>query len=757
MNRHVVVIFIFACFFLHVKSQSLTEAEVTAKMYQAFELNKAKKTANALEAFLIVGNNTELQRTEAERQVFVCSQTMACMCYGRLKQYQEAYMLAKKLMQGNLNDKEKKDVGYQYAINGYWYAITFLKKDLVEFADYKKGRDILEKVKPYASGQLLDNILRRIPLSFYKEGVQCQISQKYREALELYEKALVGFHEHGLESDELSVLKQMAYVKGMLHEMGDSGRLYQRGLELARKIGNVSVQMDILNSMSEQNIVAGDLDQANKYVLSMDSLVEITSDFNAKFIYYNKKGKEARWQGAYKMAEQWYFKGMAIAESERRDAVSANRYLSYTNLRDLYASSKQYDDALTYARKALKEHQRLTPANDYKFYLPYMAIAEIYKLMGDKGNCFFCIDSLFLSAPNMEEPRELSMLYITRAKCHVAFNDYSAALADYKKADEILAVKYPQSDGDRIPLLPLMGGIEHKLKNFAESERLYRLYSEQMMNRYGENGMESINAQIYLANAEGFTGHIDAGCSDYTMAISRLKALMRKQLPYMSLQERENFWKPLSSLFTMMTPFAIEANKCQTTFTQSCYDALIMSKAFLLESERSLLDVVKKEGTDEDMQDYMRLSLMKNQIKIWEKDYEHNADSILDMSQRTDLLAARLAERCRSFSNITGFMDIDYNAVKQTMKPNDVLLDFADYVSETMGRKYAAYIINKEDTYPLVKYLFAERQIDSLGINRPDMYYDKDYAPEVLKLLWEPLKNHITEGATVYHTLSLRM
>lgn len=424
------------------------------------------------------------------------------------------------------------------------------------------------------------------------------------------------------------------------------------------------------------------------------------------------------------MAEQWYFKGMAIAESESRDAVSANRYLSYTNLRDLYASSKQYDDALTYARKALKEHQRLTPANDYKFYLPYMAIAEIYKLMGDKGNCFFCIDSLFLSAPNMEEPRELSMLYITRAKCHVAFNDYSAALADYKKADEILAVKYPQSDGDRIPLLPLMGGIEHKLKNFAESERLYRLYSEQMMNRYGENGMESINAQIYLANAEGFTGHIDAGCSDYTMAISRLKALMRKQLPYMSLQERENFWKPLSSLFTMMTPFAIEANKCQTTFTQSCYDALIMSKAFLLESERSLLDVVKKEGTDEDMQDYMRLSLMKNQIKIWEKDYEHNADSILDMSQRTDLLAARLAERCRSFSNITGFMDIDYNAVKQTMKPNDVLLDFADYVSETMGRKYAAYIINKEDTYPLVKYLFAERQIDSLGINRPDMYYD---------------------------------
>ena len=348
----------------------------------------------------------------------------------------------------------------------------------------------------------------------------------------------------------------------------------------------------------------------------------------------------------------------------------------------------------------------------------------------------------------------MSLLHRTRAGCHAAFGDYPAALADYKKADEILAEKYPQSDGDRIALLPMMGGTEHKLKNFVESERLYQLYAEQVKVLRGENSVESINAQIYLANAEGFAGHIDAGCSDYADAANRLKDLMRKQLPYMSLQERASFWQPLSSLFTMMTPFAVEANKCKDSFSRSCYDALILSKAFLLESERSLFDIVKNEGTDADMQDYMRLTLMKNQIKEWEKDYAHNADSILNMSRRADRLAAWLAERCHSLGNITGFMDIDYAAVKQAMKPNDVLLDFTDYVSETKGRKYAAYIINKEDEYPLLKYLFAERQIDSLGIIRPDMYYDNDYAPDVLKLLWEPLKEHISEGATVYYVPS---
>ncbi len=60
------------------------------------------------------------------------------------------------------------------------------------------------------------------------------------------------------------------------------------------------------------------------------------------------------------------------------------------------------------------------------------------------------------------------------------------------------------------------------------------------------------------------------------------------------------------------------------------------------------------------MKDYMLLTLMKNQIKEWEKEQAHYADSILSMSQRADQLAARLTERCRSFDNITRFMDIDY-------------------------------------------------------------------------------------------------
>ena len=96
---------------------------------QAIELQKAKKTDKALALFLEVGKNTELQRTEYERLVYVFSQTMACMCYHTLKRYEEGYLLAKKLMQGRLLESEKKDVGVEYAYNGYMYAVDFITKE----------------------------------------------------------------------------------------------------------------------------------------------------------------------------------------------------------------------------------------------------------------------------------------------------------------------------------------------------------------------------------------------------------------------------------------------------------------------------------------------------------------------------------------------------------------------------------------------------------------------------------------------------
>lgn len=746
----IILLVIFGCT-TRIYAQTLSDTEVVAKMNEAFELNKAKKKAEALDAFLIVGKNTEPQRTETERQTYVCSQTMACGCYESLKRYEEAYLLAKKLMSGRLSDTEKKDVYHLYAMNGYLYGVKFMHKDVGQFA---KGRAILEELVPYADGKLKDYILPKIPLSWFFEGAEYELAQNFRDALRCYEFARKGYQELGKTKDELYMLQHMAYAKKSLYDFDGSVNAYKQALSLARMNGAVDVQKKVLWKLRELENSIGNVKQAQAYAVSIDSLSEVTSDLQAKYDYYNQKGNEARQNGQYGIAEQWYLRGKEIAEKGVTKTISADKHQSYLNLQNLYVATGRYDEALLYARKAIVEYQTYIPKGDAAYNMPYIALADIYRLKGDKENCYSSLVMLFNGLENIKNPKAFYAFYATRGRCRFAFKDYQAALADYKKADELLAVKYPQTDADRIMLLALIGGVERQLGNYAEAERCYRDYAEYVKRLYGENDMNYVKAQIYLANVEGFAGHIDNGCKNYVLAEQMLKALMKKRIPYMSITEREGFWDPLSSLFTMMTPYALEAKQYQTAFTKVCYDALVMSKAFLLDSERSMFDVIKRTGTEKDMQDYTILSCMKNRIKVWEKDYQTYADSILSLSKQVSRLENQLASRCLGYSDGTDFMDADYASVKQALKQNEVLIDFTDFVSKSQGRKYAAYIINKDQDYPLLKPLFVEKQIDSLGVIRPDMYYNEDYVQDVLSLLWEPLKGNVSEGATIYYVPS---
>ena len=751
MNKALLLSLALFCSSLQIQAQTLTEAEVTAKMNEAFALNNAKKTAEALDAFLLVGKNTEQQRNEAEHQVYVCSQTMACMCYETLKRYEEAYQLAKKLMSGGLTEKEKKDVGHLYAMNGYMYATSFMHGDNRQLA---KARAVLEEIMPYANGKVREYALPKIPLSWYLEGAEYHLSQQYDKALACYQNALKGFMDLRKIDDEISVLRHIAEIKGTLYDVIGSEDAYKQALYLSRQTSKSDVQMEILKELWKVGKTIGDVQQAQAYAASIDSLVDATSDLQTKYTYYNQKGNEARDLGQYGITEQWYLRGKDIAERADTKTVSANKHLSYSNLRNLYAAIGRYNDALLYAKKAIEEFQAHTPIDDATYNMPYLALADIYRMMSDKENCYRNLDKIFKTASRIVDSKQLYHLYTTRGRCHFAFKNYQSALNDYTKADELLATKYPQTDGDRISLLALIGGVEHQLGNYAESEQYYRKYAEYTKALYGEKSQEHINAQIYLANAEGFAGNVTYGCNDYTAAVLQLKALMKQRIPYMSSTEREGLWNPLSSLFTMMTPYALEAKQTQTAFTKNCYDALVMSKSFLLESERSMYDVIKRMGMPEDMHNYTTLASMKNQVKAWENDYKANADSILSVSRKINRLENLLANRCKEYSDGTDFMDVDYDAVKHALGQNEVLIDFTDYISQTQGRKYAAYIINKMQDYPLLKVLFAERQIDSLGIVRPDMYYSEDYSEDVLKMLWEPLKENVSEGATIYYVPS---
>lgn len=744
------ILFVFIClgFFLPLLAQELTEAEVSELLTNAFLLNKNGRHLEALEGFLKVGKNTKLQRSEDGHQVYVLSQTMAAMCYEQLAQYQQGFDLCEQLLKEKLTDKEKMDVQHLYVMNGYFVATSYMKSSNRRYAD---ARTMLDKILPFADEDMRNRILPKYSMSWYFEGMVYHIQQKYDEALPCTENARNGFHELGETKNEIDATCQIADIKKATFNTLGALEEYQKAGVLARRGGYDVKLMSILKEQRQLCNLVGNTEMAFQLAMKIDSLVAISNDERVKFEYYNYKGREAKEQGNFNLAEHWYLMNEQYVQQLSDGYLGADRYLYYTNLRDLYSKAWKFDEALKYAESSRREFQKRNGHETNQYYMPYMSTANIYRWKGDSTMCFAHLDTLFIAKDRLEEPKEVLPLYITRAGCYAAFKNYKSALADYQEADRILATKYPKGDGDRVALLALMGGMEHRLKHYAESERLYKEYADGMKSLHGENSEDYIDALYYLANAEGFAGHIDTACKDYSISIDKTKELIHGQLPYYTAVERESYWNSKAEMLRNMTAFAVKAEQWQTSFTMDCYDALVLSKAFLLESERSTYDVIKSSGTDDDLHDIAMVAAMKAKIKKWERNYSQNADSILDVTAKAETLEKRLTGRCRSYGDMTSFMSIGYNQVKANLRDKEVLIDFTDYVTESRGRVYAAYMVNNKQKYPLLKELFEESVIDSMNVPQPDMYYTEPYAKKMYQLLWKPFEDFVVEGATIYY------
>lgn len=647
------------------------------------------------------------------------------------------------MMAQNLSETE--------VVKRYSAALSMMTKGNQKYAE---ARDILQEILPHANKDMQARILPKIPMSWYFEGMIHQLQQQYDDALLCMVEAQRKFHELGDTKNEIDAVCQIAYIKSAQFDSFGALKEYQNAERLAQGGKYDGKLMDILKELRRLSNLIGDSEYFFKVALQIDSLVASTADSKIKFDYYNYKGREAKEHGNYNLSEHWYLMNEQYIQQISDKSIGADKYLFYTSLRDLYAKAGKYDEALKYSELSKREVQRRNGQESIEYFMPYLSSAYIYRLKGDSINCFAYLDTLFMAMDRLSEPKTIQYLYITRAGGYSAFKNNERALADYKEADRLLATKYPQSDGDRLNLLPLMGGAEHRLMHYDESERLYRMYAEGMRELHGENSSEYIDALYYLANAEGFAGHIDEACKHYSLSIEKNKMQIRSRLPYYTIEERENYWSSKSETLRNMTPFAIKAEQRQTEFTKDCYDGLVLSKSFLLESERSTYDVIKNGGTAEDLHDVAMIAAMQAEIRGLERNYNQYADSILDLTSKSEVLEKRLTDRCRSYGDMTSFMSFGYKEIKEKLNDGDVLIDFTDYVLESRGRIYAAYLVNNKQDYPFLQELFVESMIDSMQVAYPDQYYESPYSEIMCQLLWMPFKDKVAEGATVYYVPS---
>lgn len=754
MRKYCIAV-ILVLFFTVVTShaQDLTETEVVETMNRAFELNKAEKYDEALEAFLLVGKNIEKQRAEEERQVYVCSQIMVAMCCELTGKYEEGYLLAKKLLQGKLTDEEKENAAYQYVLNGFMLAASYMR---INDGQLGKARELFTELLPYADEDMRQRIQPKIPLAWYFEGARYMISQQYDKAYLCMENAHNGFREIGDVKNEADVLCNMAVIKGHQDEYISVLELYDEAYARVTTVQDWNLMANIRHEQREIYRKLGDRNHVAIATQAIDTLLIKANNIEAMIANNNALGDDAFSMKDYSLAESFYLKNEKLLTLLPEIKQRSVEHGIYSKMRDLKYTAGEYQSALAYGSNCIRMFEKEFEGDRLQRYLPYSNQADIYREMGDSVNAMRYVDSLFLCMEGTDAPaRMVAQVYTTRGRVFAKFGEYEKAVSEFDMADAVLAKICEADDVSRTTIQALKAGVLHRLNRHEEAEIAYKRYAELIKSRQGNNSIAYGDALYYLANAEAFNGHIEAGRRHYIESAEMLQQQIKEQLRYVSSSERESYWESLSQKMWAMTAFGIKSKATQNSFTEASYNALLFSKSLLLESERSMYDIIRKEGTQEDVEAFTNVVTLKAKMATLSKDFDKNKEELGRIYAKMTVADKHLAARSTSYKDYTAFLNVKYANVKRAMKDSDVLIDFTDFKGDDNKRHYAVYVINNIQKYPLLMDLFTEESVDSLlGGKSIDHLYNESVSEKMFRLCWQPLQEYVKEGAKVYYVPS---
>lgn len=458
-------------------------------------------------------------------------------------------------------------------------------------------------------------------------------------------------------------------------------------------------------------------------------------------------GERAYDNGDYTRAAYFYEQAFEIADRSNYfecHSICGKLFQCYNNL-------KQYDKAVVYGCKAV-EFEKLNGRDDTVLAFDYLFVAVAYSKMQQREPTYCYLDSASLHI-NENNARRMSDVYYTMSgMAYARFNDWDRAAEAYRVVYE--AAKRKPLEKKSLNSANLYGNALYKQGNYTESYEVFRQQTLWALELYGPDSKEYRWAMYTLANIIAFTGKVEEGCRVYMSVAELYRNKLREQLRVLPSEQREALLGESITVLQSMVAYGLEARCDGDAFTLQAYESLLITKGLLLAAERSVDDIVEQYGTSTDRADLARLQQMRNRLTRLEASDDRSVEEVATLYADILQLDAEIAARCSQYGDVSVFMDVDYEAVRQSLGKGEVLLDFAEIPHKTKPREYLCYEIRREYEYPRVHRLCNLGQLDSLltleGGERSRLYSGES-AAAMEQLVGRRLAGIIGKARTVYY------
>lgn len=577
---------------------------------------------------------------------------------------------------------------------------------------------------------------------------------KFDIAYENLEKAQKGYCDLGDVGFQIQATEAMGALKAGLGEWEKAKQHYQDALQIATEANEDFAQSKVMVDLLALYRTVGDIIGYNQYLKALDSLYHVSNSAKLKTVYHLYWSNEYLARKEFAMVETQLLQCWDVMQDlpfSDREQAKLNYYNSMMNLKQ---QQRQYKDAIRAAKHYIEQTKILNGRNSDQQYQAYSNLCTLYALDNDSTKAFACLDSLERGVGHSYQDKEvIANFYNVKGCCYADFKKFDKAIACFDKAYNTLYDKKTEDSPSKFASLLNKSEAYFMLKRYDDAYATFSEYVETSRNKYGETSGTYSQALFTLANIEGARGNINEADSLFRMSMNCLLVNMKQLWRYSTPSQREQFWMETLNNLSGMAAFAVKCGNFDSELTETCYNALLFSKSLLLETEKSVVDIIRKEGTNDDIANYRNLLAVNNRLLVLRNNYEYNKLEIDSLTIQQRELEQQLSHKCQSYNEYETYLDINYEKVRNSLADHEVVVDFSDYQTEDSVRQYAAYIYDKDKSHPLLVKCFDQQQLDSLldGMQNFTLYNYEQLQDRASKLIWNPIEASIAKGSTVYY------
>lgn len=577
---------------------------------------------------------------------------------------------------------------------------------------------------------------------------------KFDIAYENLEKAQKGYCDLGDVGFQIQATEAMGALKAGLGEWEKAKQHYQDALQIATEANEDFAQSKVMVDLLALYRTVGDIIGYNQYLKALDSLYHVSNSAKLKTVYHLYWSNEYLARKEFAMVETQLLQCWDVMQDlpfSDREQAKLNYYSSMMNLKQ---QQRQYKDAIRAAKHYIEQIKILNGRNSDQQYQAYSKLCTLYALDNDSTRAFACLDSLERGVGHSYQDKEvIANFYNVKGCCYADFKKFDKAIACFDKAYNTLYDKRTEDSPSKFASLLNKSEAYFMLKRYDDAYATFSEYVETSRNKYGETSGTYSQALFTLANIEGARGNINEADSLFRMSMNSLLVNMKQLWRYSTPSQREQFWMETLNNLSGMAAFAVKCGNFDSELTETCYNALLFSKSLLLETEKSVVDIIRKEGTNDDIANYRNLLAANNRLLVLRNNYEYNKLEIDSLTIQQRELEQQLSHKCQSYNEYETYLDINYEKVRNSLADHEVVVDFSDYQTEDSVRQYAAYIYDKDKSHPLLVKCFDQQQLDSLldGMQNFTLYNYEQLQDRASKLIWNPIEASIAKGSTVYY------